>query len=88
MNVSRAHEYYDITDTYQNKEVTGGCTFVNSENLTVNLTIKDTVDKHVNAYLMRNPDALSLSVSCDGTFDASIGKYVIDIIQAILNDRL
>lgn len=44
MNVTKSHEYYEITDTYNGKEVTGFCTYISDNNLSVTITIKDPVN--------------------------------------------
>lgn len=89
MNVQKAHELFEITDTYQNKEVRGACTYISDDNLSINLVIKDTTngDINVNGYVSREQNHINLSVGCDYPFDTSIGKYVIDVLQAILNEK-
>ena len=87
MNVTKSHEYYEITDTYNGKEVTGFCTYISDNNLSVTITIKDPVngDQEVGGYVAQNPTNTSVSVSYDKSYNVDIIKYMIDMIATIIN---
>jgi hypothetical protein len=88
MNINKAHEYYDITDTFDGKEVTGSCTYTEHDNLQIQIVIKDAVNGNTEAQVFISDvpgNDVSLSMVYQGNFNLQLSKYLLDAVEAVKN---
>lgn len=82
MNIQKSQDVYKITDTYNNKSVTGTASVDSDNNIVINLTIDDE-DMCLNVFPNQNTYGINATVK---QFNADTIKYMIDVATNFINE--
>lgn len=82
MNIQKSQDVYKITDTYDNKSVTGTASVDTDNNIVINLTI-DNENVCLNIFPGQNTYGINATV---GQLDSDLMKYMIDVATNFINE--